>query len=71
MLPCLDLLAPLLSCLVTHVLPDMQLVKEKADADLLVLPTDAVLFEDAEFKVQSPVLCPSSFASPGYTDSVP
>jgi L-ascorbate peroxidase len=29
----------------------MQDVKERRDEDLLVLPTDAVLFEDSSFKV--------------------
>jgi L-ascorbate peroxidase len=27
-------------------------IKERRDEDLLVLPTDAVLFEDASFKVK-------------------
>lgn len=30
-------------------LPRTQEVKEKRDADLLVLPTDAAVFEDAKF----------------------
>lgn len=30
---------------------DLQDIKEKRDEDLLVLPTDAALFEDPSFKV--------------------
>lgn len=33
----------------------MQDIKEKRDADLLVLPTDAALFEDPSFKVTKPI----------------
>lgn len=32
---------------------DLQDIKEKRDEDLLVLPTDAALFEDPSFKVNN------------------
>lgn len=38
----------ILSLLTTYLMQD---IKEKRDEDLLVLPTDAALFEDPSFKV--------------------
>lgn len=40
----------------------MQDIKEKRDEDLLVLPTDAALFEDPSFKVENTRLDVSSFS---------
>jgi hypothetical protein len=39
--------------IISYLVPILQDIKEKRDQDLLVLPTDAALFEDPKFKVIS------------------